>query len=77
MSESDKILLTLTPTAGVYDYVDSNGRVLRNAETRVAYVRSAADLSKFEEEVPGFIVFQYGMEHMWQLKLGKQWKAVF
>lgn len=58
------------------DYVDSNGRIIRNDDAKMVMVRNKSDLDLLNDYRPGTIAYTAGFKNMWQLDADGEWQTI-
>lgn len=65
-----------TPVKSVYDYVDSDGALHLNNESRSVMVTAESDLSSLDGYLPGAVAYTAGFGSMWQLSAAGTWESM-
>lgn len=58
------------------DYVDNDGNIVKNDDTKIVIVRSKLDLPLFSGYSPGTIAHTAGFKNMWQLDAFGDWQTI-
>lgn len=58
------------------DYVDSNGRIIKNDDAKLVMVRSKADLDMLDDYRPGTIAHTAGFKNLWQMDAFGEWQTI-
>lgn len=66
-------IMSGTTIKGVYDYVDSDGALHLNNESRSVMVTAESDLNNLDGYLPGSVAYTTGFAKMWQLSAAGTW----
>ena len=59
--------------AGVVDYVDEDGNLMRGAAMVPGFAQDADDLALYADDAPGKMVFSYSGAHCWVKDAAGAW----